>query len=129
MYPFHENTNFIEYTKEYKDMEKKTEAESPGLLICEPIKIGEQTITHYNVQNPHDYVAKLQQLDEHELFRECEKMVWFSSFANNNPISDYHFMWYACYDECKARNRLDIYNGAHEKMAGSEESIRQVSNK
>jgi hypothetical protein len=106
-------------------MEKKTEADSSGLLICEPIKIGEQTITRYNVQNPHDYVARLQQLDEHELFRECEKMVFFSSFANNNPISDYHFMHYACYDECKARNRMDIYNRAHEKMAGSQESGRQ----
>ena len=106
-------------------MEKKTEVEPFGLLICEPIKIGEQTITHYNVQNPHDYVARLQQLDEHEMFRECEKMVWFSSFAKNNPISDYHFMCFACYAECKARNRMDIYNRAHEKMAESDESIRQ----
>ena len=106
-------------------MEKKTGAEPPGLLICEPINIGKQTITHYNVQNPHDYVARLQQLDEHELFRECEKMVWFSSFANHNPISDYHFMCYACHDECKARNRMDIYTRAQEKRTESEESGRQ----
>jgi hypothetical protein len=102
-------------------MEKKTGAEPPGLLICEPIKIGKKTITHYNIQNPHDYVARLQQLDEHELLCECEKMVWFSSFAHNNPISDYHFMCYACYDECIARNRMDIYHRAHEKMAGTDE--------
>ena len=106
-------------------MEKKTEEESSGLLICEPIKIGKQIITQYNVQNPHDYVAKLQQLDELDLFRECEKMVFFSSFANNNPISDYHFMYYACHDECKARNRMDIYNRAYKKMAGNAGSIRQ----
>ena len=106
-------------------MEKKTEAESLGLFICEPIKIGKYTITHYNVQNPHDYVARLQQFDEHDLFLECEKMVFFSSFASNNPISDYHFMCYACYDECKARNRMDIYTRAHEKMAGNDESVRQ----
>jgi hypothetical protein len=108
-------------------MEKKTEAEPPGMLICEPIKIGEHIITHYNVQNPHDYVARLQQLDEHDLLCECEKIVWFSSFANNNPISDYHFMCYACYDECKARNRMDIYNRAHEKMAASDDSMCQDS--
>jgi hypothetical protein len=106
-------------------MGKKTGVEPTGLLVCEPIKIGKQTITHYNVQNPHDYVARLQQLDEHDLFRECEKMVFFSSFASNNPISDYHFMCYACYDECKTRNRMDIYTRAHEKMAEGEESIRQ----
>jgi hypothetical protein len=106
-------------------MEKKTEVEPPGMLICEPIKIGEHIITHYNIQNPHDYVARLQQFDEHDLLCECEKIAWFSSFANNNPISDYHFMCYACYDECKARNRMDIYNRAHEKMAENDDSICQ----
>jgi hypothetical protein len=96
-------------------MGKKTEEESSGLFICEPIKIGEQIITHYTIQNPHDYVARLQQLDEHELYLECEKMVFFSSCAQHNPLSDYHYMWYACYNECNARNRMDIYSKAHEK--------------
>jgi len=34
-------------------------------------------------------------------------------------------MCYACYDECKARNRMDIYIRAHEKMAGNDEFVLQ----
>jgi len=87
------------------------------------IKMGEQTITHYNVQDSHDYGARLQQFDEQQ---DCEKIAWFSSlFVHNNPLSEYHIMGYACYDEYKARNRMNISTKTHEKMAESDESGHQ----
>lgn len=87
--------------------------------ICEPIKIGVNQITMYNTHNPHKFVKELSELSDDDLFRLCKDFIWFSAYANNNPRSDYHFMCDACYEECKRREKPDIYNRAYTKITRS----------
>ena len=61
-----------------------------------------------------EYLLKLSNMDEKELFKECKDKIWLSAYANNNPRSDYHWHCDACYDECKSRDRMDIYQKAYD---------------
>lgn len=61
-----------------------------------------------------DYLAKLAEMEEPALLTETENKIWLSAYASNNSRSDYHWHCDACYDECKKRERLDIYDRAHE---------------
>jgi hypothetical protein len=85
---------------------------------CVPIKIGGTTITHFNEHVPQEYVLKLMQMDEENLYNVCKDMIWFSAYAANNPRSDFHWMCDACYAECKRREKINIYERAHEAIAG-----------
>lgn len=64
-----------------------------------------------------DYIEKLAALDLEGLYRECKDRIWLSAFANNNPRSDYHWQADACYDECVARLKDDIYSRAYDAVA------------
>jgi hypothetical protein len=80
---------------------------------CEPIKISCAVITEYNEHNPHEYVKKLEGMTNDELYSACKDMIWFSAYAANNPISDFHWMCDACYAECSRRGKPELYSDAH----------------
>ncbi len=54
-----------------------------------------------------EFVKKLQESSDEELRKTCSEYQWLSAYANNNPKSDYHWKVDCCYDECKARNKVD----------------------
>ena len=60
-----------------------------------------------------DYLIKLAEMSDHELFLKCKDMIWFSAYASNNPRSDYHWQCDACYDECEHRGKSEIYDEAY----------------
>ena len=62
------------------------------------------------------YLEKINGMSNEDLQAECEKKMWLSAFANNNPRSDYHWMIDACYDECQGRNSLEIYDKAYKNI-------------
>ncbi len=63
-----------------------------------------------------DYLAKLTAMTDDQLRHECNDKIWLSAYASNNPRSDFHWQCDACYDECKQRNRPDIYTEEHAKL-------------
>ena len=63
-----------------------------------------------------EYINKLHNMDDNQLFEQTEKMIWLSAYAANNPLSDFHWQRNACYDECFARDKIDIYSKAYEKV-------------
>ncbi len=64
-----------------------------------------------------EYIAKIQAMDDDALYKETENAIWFSAFAANNRRSDYHWRCDACYDECQARGKPEIYERAHDYHA------------
>lgn len=64
-----------------------------------------------------DYIEKVLEMDNSELLAECEKTIWLSSYANNNTRSDFHWQVDACYDVCRIRECLDIYDRAWKKAS------------
>lgn len=56
-----------------------------------------------------DFADKLFVADDDELYTLTERYIWLSAYAANNPTSDYHWMWDACYDECVRRSKIGIY--------------------
>lgn len=64
-----------------------------------------------------EYINSLQAQTDEELYKICENMIWLSAYASNNPRSDYHWQVDACYDECKRRERIDIYQKAYDYHA------------
>lgn len=84
---------------------------------CEPIKIGHATITQYNEHNPHEYVKTIAEYSNSKLYDTCKDTIWLSAYATNNPASDFHWMCDACYEECKKRGVLELYNKAHEVVS------------
>lgn len=70
-----------------------------------------------NYGNPkQNYLDKLAKMNDEQLRHECNQMIWFSAYANNNPRSDYHWQCDACYDECKKRDKPNIYSGEHSEL-------------
>ena len=59
-----------------------------------------------------DYKAKLEAMSDEDLKKQCEQYIWLSSYAANNPRSNFHWKCDACYDESKRRNRPGIYDSA-----------------
>ncbi len=66
-----------------------------------------------------EYLKKLVKMTDEQLLKECESKIWLSAYANNNPRSDYHWHADACYDECKNRDKPDIYKRAYKKIERS----------
>lgn len=60
---------------------------------------------------------RLVAMSDDELYRHCERYIWLSAYARNNPTSDYHFLCDAGYDECARRDKLEIYERAHAAAA------------
>lgn len=66
-----------------------------------------------------DYLDRLAGIDDKELERECDKYIWLSAYASNNPHSDFHWMCDACYDETVKRGKVEIYKSAHSNLVRS----------
>ena len=60
-----------------------------------------------------DYSVRLAAMDEKTLFEQTRKMIWLSSYAGNNPRSDFHWQCDACYQEARMRGKLDLYTKAY----------------
>ena len=60
-----------------------------------------------------EYKAKLVAMTDAQLYDECGSNIWLSAYANNNPISCYHWQCDACYDESQRREDKEIYSRAH----------------
>ena len=63
-----------------------------------------------------EYLAELAAMSDQDLRKACDQMIWLSAYANNNPRSDYHWQCDACYDECKRREKPEIYSRAHAQL-------------
>lgn len=63
-----------------------------------------------------DFAAKLGEMDEAGLRSACNQYIWLSSYANNNPRSDYHWQLDYVYTECSKRGKVDIYKKEHEQL-------------
>ncbi len=74
--------------------------------------------TQQQEQEYNQFVASLPTLSDNELHNTCEQMIWLSSYANNNPYSNYHRMCDACYNEAQNRDKLHLYTDAHDKVSG-----------
>lgn len=64
-----------------------------------------------------DYIASLHGMTEEQLRDACKQMIWLSTYAGNNPRSDYHWKVVACYDECERRKRPNIYKRAYSSVS------------
>jgi hypothetical protein len=62
------------------------------------------------------YINGLRQMDDAALEKECERKIWLSSYATNNPRSDYHWQCDACYAECDRRGSVAIYERAYKAV-------------
>lgn len=63
------------------------------------------------------YLGKAIEMDDQRLFDECKSKIWLSAYASNNSRSDYHWHCDFCYDECKRRNKPEIYTKAHKEVS------------
>jgi hypothetical protein len=79
---------------------------------CKPISIIGRIVDHYIEYDPNNYKAKLQEMNDDQLYEECKRTAWFSAYANSNPKSDYHFMCDLCYEECITRNKPELFQKA-----------------
>ena len=66
-----------------------------------------------------EYIEKLVQMTDEQLFEEMKSKIWLSAYAANNPRSDYHFHCDATWDEGKRRGKSDLYGEAHRKVSES----------
>lgn len=70
-----------------------------------------------------EYLARLSNMGEFELFDEAKTRIWLSAYANNNPRSDFHWHADACFDECQKRNKPEIYKRAYDyNINGAQEN-------
>jgi len=58
------------------------------------------------------YLEELRAMIPEQLFARCKDMIWLSAYAANNSHSDFHWQCDACHDECKSRDKIDIYQKA-----------------
>ncbi|PKR82898.1 hypothetical protein [Heyndrickxia camelliae] len=66
-----------------------------------------------------EYVNKINNMSDEELFEETKSKIWLSAYANNNPRSDYHWHVDACYEVWNVRNEGEGYKKAfNEVMKG-----------
>lgn len=67
-----------------------------------------------------DYFARLDKMNDAELFRECKHRILLSAYAANNPRSDYHWQCDATWEEAKKRDKnASIYTRAHDEVSKS----------
>lgn len=63
-----------------------------------------------------EYTDSLAAMDDAKLATECERKIWLSAYAHNNPRSDYHWQVDATYAECVRRDKLAIYERAYQTI-------------
>lgn len=64
-----------------------------------------------------NYLKKIAEMSDEELYREIYSMVYQSALCNNNPRADWHWMVDACYDESMRRTDTTIYERAHNQCS------------
>lgn len=62
------------------------------------------------------YKVSLSKMSDEELYDETGRKIWLSAYANNNPISCYHWQLDATYDEWVKRQKTEMYIKAHKKQ-------------
>lgn len=62
------------------------------------------------------FIDEIHNMTDEQLRETCEKYIWLSAYANNNPRSDYHWQCDACYDECDSRGKVEVYVKAHKQV-------------
>ena len=62
------------------------------------------------------YKTSLERMTDDQLSMACDTYIWLSAYANNNPGSDYHWKCDMTYDECKRRNKPEIYAKVHDML-------------
>lgn len=65
------------------------------------------------------YFTKLNAMNDVDLQREAEHVIWLSAFAANNPRSCYHWQADACFDEAEMRGKPEIYKQAYDAAKAS----------
>lgn len=63
---------------------------------------------------------RLRGLSDEDLRAECEKYIWLSAYAANNPRSEYHWMCDATYAEGERRGKPEIYKRAYRTVLRQE---------
>ena len=67
-------------------------------------------------ENQKEYLTQLESMTDQQLREACNKMIWLSAYANNNPISCYHWQCDYCYEECQRRGKPEIYSDTHAEL-------------
>jgi hypothetical protein len=62
------------------------------------------------------YKIRIEGLTDDQITAELDMKLWLSAFANNNPISCYHWQTDALYSECERRGKPKLYSRAHAKL-------------
>lgn len=76
-----------------------------------------------------EYLDKVAEMDDEKLFSETKDKIWASAYANNNPISDYHWQADACYDEWLHRKNGSRYQKAWEETRNEATNIQDAIDK
>lgn len=64
-----------------------------------------------------EYKVKLQAMTDQDLFTKTKEMIYWSAWANNNPISCFHWQCDYTYDEWNRRKgNTDEYARAHKAV-------------
>jgi hypothetical protein len=71
-------------------------------------------------ENQEAYKANLAGMSDKELAKECADKIWFSAYANNNPISCFHWQCDYTYNECDRRGKVAIYSREHARLMREE---------
>ncbi len=66
-----------------------------------------------------EYLSAIALMSEDELAKEVGMKIWLSSYAANNPRSDYHWQCDACYSECVSRGKIQIYEREYKMIEKS----------
>ena len=64
-----------------------------------------------------EFADRIAIMNEGLLLSTMETIIWLSAYATNNKRSDYHWQSQTCYNECKRRNKLDLYEVAYDRVA------------
>lgn len=74
-------------------------------------------IEQENKMTHEKWALELSKMTDDELRQACNKYIWLSAYANNNPDSAYHWQCDMTYDECHLREKIYIYAEEHEKLS------------
>jgi len=66
-----------------------------------------------------EYKAEIAVMTDDDLLKEAEQKIWLSTYANNNPISCYHWQVDAIYAEVMRRNKPELYDRAYKRAMAS----------
>ena len=71
-----------------------------------------------NYRPRQEFADELFKLSDEEYVTVCERYIWLAAYAANNPVSDYHWMCDACYQEAQRRGKPELYEKAWHEASG-----------